>query len=81
MKRTGIIKIKNYYSLDGNVVRAKTTAKNVNEAIFFDTLIHHVVAFCIIKNIEIKDMKKIIEKEYNHMKNHADIYDLSKRED
>lgn len=81
MRRTGIIKIKNYYGIDGSVERTKTTAKNVDEAVFFDNLIHHIVAFCIIKNIEIKDMIKIIEKEYKHMKNHVDICDLSKRED
>ena len=81
MKRTSIIKIKNYYGVDGSIEKTKTTAKNVDEADFFETLIHNVVAFCVIKNIEIKDMKKIIEKEYNHMKNHVDICDLSKRED
>lgn len=81
MKRTGIIKIKNYYGVDGSIEKTKTTAKNVDEADFFETLIHHVVAFCVIKNIEIKDMKKIIENQYNKMKKNSQIYDLSKRED
>lgn len=75
MRRTGIIKIKNYYRPDGSVKGTKTTAKNVDEADFFETLIHHVVAFCLIKNIEIKDMKKIIENQYNKMKNSSQIYD------
>lgn len=81
MKRTGIIKIKNYYGVDGSIEKTKTTVENVDEADFFETLIHNVIAFCVIKNIEIKDMKKIIENQYNKMKKNSQIYDLSKRED